>query len=117
MQRVAPLPLATRRIRSHQLANPHIYVARYFGDKLHLDQNEKLVMYGIVHVMAIDGYSRKICGLISIPRKNAILIYDKLFQPLISNIIGLWNQVRVDHGTEFALVNHVQQQLTVYRSN
>ncbi len=115
MHRVAPIPMATRRRNSHQISNPRIYVARYFGDKVHFDQNEKLVMYGVVHVMAIDGYSRKICGLISIPRKNPILIYDKLFRPLLSTV-GLWDQVRVDHGTEFVLVNYVQQQLSLYRS-
>ena len=29
----------------------------------------------------------------------------------------MWDQVRLDHGMEFTLVNHVQQQLSVYRSN
>nr|XP_020461071.1 uncharacterized protein LOC109963123 isoform X2 [Monopterus albus] len=30
------------------------------GHKLHLDQNEKLVMFGVTHVLAIDGFSKKI---------------------------------------------------------
>ena len=47
------------------------------GDKLHLDQNEKCVTFGVTHVLAIDGYSRKI------PKKNPILIYDLLFCPLL----------------------------------
>ena len=29
--------------------NPNPYHAEYFGHKLHIDQNEKLVMYGVVH--------------------------------------------------------------------
>ena len=75
----------------------------HFGEKLHLDQNEKRVIFGITHVVAVDGYSRKIVGLITIPKKNPIVIYDLLFLPLL-NSHGLWEQVRVDHGTEFALI-------------
>lgn len=33
--------------------------ADYFAHKLHVDQNEKLVMYGVTHVCAIDGFSGK----------------------------------------------------------
>ena len=83
MQQVAPGPMSIRRRISNQATNPHPYHANYFGDKIHFDQNEKLNMYGVVHVIAVDGYSRKICGLISIPRKNPILIYDKLMRPLL----------------------------------
>jgi len=35
--------------------NPVPYHADYFGHKLHIDQNEKLVMYGVTHVTAVDG--------------------------------------------------------------
>lgn len=49
------------------------------------------------HVLAIGGYSRKIVGFITLPKKNLILIYDLLFRPLLLSE-GLWNQVRVDHG-------------------
>ena len=37
---------------------------------LHLDQNEKVVMYGMTHVVAVDGYSRKIVGFITLPVKK-----------------------------------------------
>ena len=40
--------------------NPKVYKADYFGHKIHYDQNEKLGMYGIVHVCARDGCSVKI---------------------------------------------------------
>ena len=40
--------------------NPHLYRADYHGQKLHLDQNEKLSMYGVTYVLARDGYSSKI---------------------------------------------------------
>ena len=40
--------------------NPVQYAALYFGHKLHIDQNEKLKMYGVTHVVARDGFSGKI---------------------------------------------------------
>jgi len=43
----------------HVAVNPVPYRANYFGEKLHFDQNEKLVTYGVTHVLAVDGYSRK----------------------------------------------------------
>ena len=30
---------------------------------------------------------------------------------------GLWDQIRVDHGTEWALVLHVQSMLAEYRND
>jgi len=70
---------------------------------VHFDQNEKLAMYGVTHVMAVDGFSRKIVGMITIPVKNSVAIYHTLMQPLLYQY-GLWQQVRTDRGTEFALV-------------
>ena len=49
---------------------------------MHLDQNEKLAMYGVTHVIAVDGFSRKIVGMITIPVKNPIAIYNALMKPL-----------------------------------
>ena len=69
MQRVALVQHRFRQSNVHQLLNPPIYRANYYGDKLHLDQNEKCVMFGVTHVLAIDGYSRKIVGFITIPKK------------------------------------------------
>ena len=57
--------------------NPPPYTARFFGDKLHLDQNEKLAMYGVTHVIAVDGFSRKIVVMITIPVKNSIALLAK----------------------------------------
>ena len=56
---------------------PTPYIARYFGHKIHLDQNEKLVMYGATHVIAIDGYSTKIVSYITSPVKNNLVICDR----------------------------------------
>lgn len=53
----------------HVAVNPVVYRANYFREKLHFDQNEKLVMYGVTHVLAVDGYSRKIVGFVTMPRR------------------------------------------------
>ena len=96
--------------------NPIPYRARYHGEKIHLDQNEKLVMFGVVHVIAVDGFSRKIVGFSTMPRKNPIAIYNTLFQPILTSD-GIWDQVRTDHGTEFTLVATVQWHLSGNRNH
>ena len=50
--------------------NPQPYTAEYHGHKLHMDQNEKLAAYGVVHDCAIDGYSRYIPAFACMPVKN-----------------------------------------------
>ena len=60
LQRVAPNHYASRRSRTTHRTNPRPYFARCFGHKLHLDQNEKLINYGVPHVISVDGYSGKI---------------------------------------------------------
>ena len=94
--------------------NPIPYHATFFGEKLHFDQNEKLNMYGIVHVLSVDGYSRKIVGFITLPRKNPTAIYRYLLHPVLLRY-GIWQQLRMDHGTEFALVSTVQHLLAHMR--
>ena len=56
------------------------YLAEYFGHKLHIDQNEKLFMFGVTHICAVDGCSGKIVGLIKLPIKNNVEIYGHLFR-------------------------------------
>ena len=80
LHRIAPIQHSARQHSTYQLLNPFPYQAHYFGDKLHLDQNEKCVMFGVTHVLAIDGYSRKIVGFITIPKKTPIHL---LFRPLL----------------------------------
>ena len=63
--------------------NPISYRHEYFGEKLHLDQNEKLGMFGVTNVLAVDGYS-KILGMVTMPVKNAITIYHTLLRPLLA---------------------------------
>ena len=73
-------------------------------------------MFGVTYVVAVDGYSRKIVGFITLPKKNPIVIYDLLFFPLLHSH-GLWDQVHVDHGTEFALIISAQEHLSHFRNN
>ena len=73
-------------------------------------------MYGVTHVLAIDGHSRKIVGFLTIPVKNAVAIYAHLFRPILLSD-GIFDQVRTDHGREFDLVVAVQEALSTLRSN
>ena len=45
-----------RQTNTARLTNPIPYKADYFGLKLHINQNENLVMYGVTPVTGIDGY-------------------------------------------------------------
>ena len=56
------------------------YHAEYHGHKLHLDQNEKLAMFGVTHVIAVDGYSNFIVGHCTMPVKNNLTIYEEVFR-------------------------------------
>ena len=57
------------------MINPIPYRADYFGHKLHIDQNKKLVIYGVTHFVAIDGHSRLIPVGSTMPIKNNKNIY------------------------------------------
>jgi len=74
----SPLPSSTPK-RSWKANNPQPYTAEYHGHKLHMDQNEKLVNYGLVHVCAIDGFSRFIPSFACMPTKNNVLIYEHVY--------------------------------------
>ena len=64
-------------LTQYRLRNPVPYSAKYFG---HIDQNEKLCMFGVTHIMAVDGFSGKIVALSSMPVKNCILIYEHIYK-------------------------------------
>lgn len=57
-----------------------MYVALYFGHKLHVDQNEKLIQFGVTHVIARDGFSGKIVAYATMPVKNNLAIYESIFR-------------------------------------
>ena len=80
MSNVTPAYIEHRQQHTYRLMNPIPYYAQYHGHKLHLDQNEKLIRFGVTHVAASDGYSGKLLGIISMPVKNPIAIYDELYR-------------------------------------
>lgn len=80
LRNVAPGYHHCRRAATARQTNPVPYNVDYFGHKLHIDQNEKLVMYGVTHYAAIDGYSGMVVSFITMPIKNPIDIYEHLFR-------------------------------------
>ena len=65
---------------SRRQADTARHVKTYFGQKLHVDQNEKLEIYGVVHVVAIDGHPRYITFGATMPRKNNKVIYAEVYR-------------------------------------
>ena len=84
LSRVAPHYHQRRKSNTAKMTNPMPYRANYFGHKLHLDQNEKLQMYGVTHIAAIDGHSRFVVAGAVMSRKNNIKISRCLQVLLIS---------------------------------
>ena len=80
LSRVAPHYHQRRKSNIARITNPLPYRANYFGHKLHLDQNEKLEMYGVTYVAATDGYSRFIVAGATMSRKNNIKIYENVYR-------------------------------------
>lgn len=56
------------------------YSAEYMGHKLHTDQNEKLVMFGVTHVLSVDDFSSKIVSQSTMPVKNNLTIYQEVYR-------------------------------------
>ena len=80
LRRVNPYYHTERQSRTLLRTNPIPYKADYFGQKVHIDQNEKLTMFGCTHVCAIDGFSGKIVGFVTMPVKNCVIIYEHLYR-------------------------------------
>ena len=75
-----------RQTNTTRLTNPIPYKADYFGLKLHINQNENLVMYGVTPVTAIDGYSRFVLCGVTMSVKNNQIIFEKVYRH-ISHIL------------------------------
>lgn len=106
MMRADPINHIRRQTDSNRRFNPVPYNSQYFGHKLHVDCNEKLVHYGCVLIGAIDGYSGMIVSLFAVHRKNCVDVCE-MYRDLAKNF-GLWDQIRVDHGREFYLMCYLQ---------
>ena len=79
LRSVHPVYHRQRQTLTERQTNPCPYIARYYGEKLHIDQNEKLVAFGVTHVCAIDGFTGRIMALCSMPVKNNVIIYEHVF--------------------------------------
>ena len=80
LKRVNPQHHHERQTSTSRHLNPVPYYAEYFGHKLHLDQNEKLVRYGVTEVLAVDGYSFFITANSVMAMKNNVIIYRDVFR-------------------------------------
>jgi len=65
--------------------NPQPYNAEYYGHKLHIDQNEKLAMCGVTHVVAVDGFGSRIVKHATMPVKNNLVIYQHILRLVVSS--------------------------------
>ncbi|XP_065886701.1 uncharacterized protein [Dysidea avara] len=113
---VSPVYCRARTNSTARMTNPTTYRADYFGHKLHIDQNEKNVMFGVTHICAVDGFSWKIVAFSTMPIKNNSVIYDTVYRQTICQY-GMWDQIRVDHGREWYLMLYIQEHLAGYRRN
>ena len=77
---VSPGYRAQRRSSITRAVNPIPYKADYFGHKLHIDQNEKRVMYGVTHVAAVDEHSRFVVAGTTMPIKNNLTNYREIYK-------------------------------------
>lgn len=102
LAQMTPQYTQMRREGTARQTNPHVYYAEYAGHKIHMDQNEKLVDFGVTEVVATDGFSGKILGFSVMPIKNNLIIYDDVYREICLRH-GLFDQLRVDHGREFYL--------------
>ena len=78
-----------RTTRTEHQTNPIPYSSKYLGNKVHIDQNEKLVLFGVTHVCAVDGYSGMVVGFATFPIKNSALVYEHLYRQVI-HAIKVW---------------------------
>lgn len=79
LRRVNPEYHAQWAQNTQKQINPIPYCADYFAQEVHIDQNEKLVMFGITHVCAVDGFGGKIVAFAAMARKNNLLIYQHIY--------------------------------------
>ena len=80
MKKIYPYHASEKHFKAARNLNPKPYHADYFGQKLYVDQNEKLVMYGPTHVIARDGFSGMVVVIATMPIKNNLTIYEEIFR-------------------------------------
>ena len=80
LSRVDPQSHDRRRHDALDRSNLKPYIANYFGHKIHFDQNEKLMHFGVTHVIAVDCYSGKIVSHATMPIKNSLITYENVYR-------------------------------------
>lgn len=90
-----PIAHYERVMTSLRHINPVPYQASYFGEKLHFDQNEKLNMFGCVHVLAIDGFSRKNCRAYYHPQEKPCYYIRPFISPITP---AIWHLGPIEDG-------------------
>ena len=80
LKRVREVPQERLRQNTIDKVNPILKDDHYFGKILHLDQNEELGVFGVTYVTALDDYSGKIVAGVTMPRKNNLVIYDRVYR-------------------------------------
>ena len=83
IKKIYPYHASEKHFKAAQNLNPKLYHADYFGQKLYVDQNEKLVMYGATHVIARNGYlmvTGMVVVIATMPIKNNLTIYEEIFR-------------------------------------
>ena len=78
-----PTAFTARKNDNLDKTNPTPYFSPSFGYKGHIDQNEKLVRYGVVHAVFRDGFSGSIKNWITPPSKNPIQLYSQFYRYVI----------------------------------
>ena len=80
MKKIYPYHASEKHFKAARNLNPKPYHVDYFGQKLYVDQNEKIVMYGATHVIARDGYSGMVVVIATMAIKNNLTIYEQIFR-------------------------------------
>ena len=115
LKRLDPVSHQIRRETAGRSFNPKCCNADYFGHKVHIDQNEKLKMFGVTHVMAPDGYSGMIVAFFTMSAKNNLIIYDEIYRHFAMTYGSFYNDIWIMGSSN--LVCHIQEYLRDQRRN
>lgn len=63
---------------------PVFYKTNYFTLHLRTSQNEKLIVFGVTQVAAVDAFSGKPVASATMPIKNKLKIYEGVYRDCLS---------------------------------
>lgn len=82
LEQISTVYTQMRREGTARQTNPHVYYVEYPGHKLHMDQNEKVIDFGVTDFLASDGFSGKILGYSVMAIKNNLTIYNEVYREI-----------------------------------